>query len=268
MFYADYHLHTDFSSDSSTKMQDMIKGAIHLGLQEIAITDHMDFGYPDPEFPFKFDYKQYADAIHTFQEQYKGKITIRLGVEIGLQEHVKEETETFYQNHSFDFVIGSTHCIKGLELYHDCFYEGKTQEQAYQGYFEDLLNNVKIHDAFNVYGHMDYVNRYGNYDNRELPYHKFQDIIDDILKVIITKGKGIEINTSGFRYGLGYAHPKMEILKRYKELGGEIITLGSDAHSPQFIASHFEDAYQLLKASGFSAFTIFENQKPKWIDLK
>ena len=123
MFYADYHIHTDFSSDSDTKMQDMIEKAIHLGLKEIAITDHFDCCYPDPKFPFLFDYKNYAETIYAFQEKYKGKIVIRLGVEFGLQGHVKEETEAFYHQNSFDFVIGSTHCIKGTELYHDYFYQ-------------------------------------------------------------------------------------------------------------------------------------------------
>lgn len=267
MFLADYHTHTSFSSDSKASMTNMIEKAIQLGLKEIAITDHIDFDYPDPEYPFLFDYKDYYEAIKNCQEKYEKKIHIAIGIEFGLQEIVKEQTQAFYNAHNFDFCIGSTHCINGLELYHNYFYEGKTQKKAYQQYFEDLLNNVKVFDCFQVYGHMDYVNRYGDYNNKNLNYNDFKDIIDEILKLIIKKEKGIEINTSGFRYGLGYAHPKLEILKRYKQLGGEIITIGSDAHTPNDITSHFKEAYELLQAAGFQAITVFRNQKPHWIDL-
>ncbi len=267
MIYSDYHMHTNFSSDSDTAMEDMIEKAILLGLKEIAITDHLDYQYPDPEFPFLLDYDAYTKKIQQMQQKYSDKIIIRKGVEFGLQCHVKKETDDFYNNGIFDFVIGSTHCVKGLELYGNSFYEGKTQHNAYLEYFEDLYNNVKIYDCFNVYGHIDYVNRYGNYDNRNLNYNEFREIIDEILKLLIRKDKGIELNTSGIKYGLGYIHPKIEILKRYRELGGEIVTIGSDAHSPEYIASHFKDAYKLLQNAGFKAFTLFEKQQPYFVDI-
>ena len=114
---------------------------------------------------------------------------------------------------------------------------------------------------------MDYVNRYGDYDNRNLNVSEFREIIDEILKLLIKKDKGIELNTSGIKYGLGYIHPKIEIIKRYKELGGEIVTIGSDAHSPEYVASHIKDAYTLLRHAGFKAFTVFEKQQPHFIDI-
>lgn len=267
MFFADYHTHTAFSSDSTAKMEDMLDAAVKLGLQEIAITDHIDFYYPDLNYPFLFDYNEYAAKIRQYQEQYQGRLTIRLGVEIGLQDIAEKEIKEYCQNHAFDFIIGSTHCVSGKELYHDEFYEGKTQREAYQTYFEDLLHNVQIFDCFQVYGHMDYVNRYGSYDNRDLHYKDYADIIDEILKTLIAKGKGLEINTSGLRYGLGYAHPQLPVLKRYRELGGEIITIGSDAHSPNQITSYFTEAFALLQSAGFKAYTLFENQKPIWKNL-
>lgn len=266
-FYADYHMHTNFSSDSDANIEDMIETAISLGLKEIAITDHLDYQYPDPEFPFLLDYDAYSQKIAQMQEKYSEKIIIRKGIEFGLQAHVKKETDAFYQNGTFDFVIGSTHCVKGLELYGNSFYQGKTQHDAYLEYFEDLYNNVKIYNSFDVYGHIDYVNRYGDYNNRNLNYTEFQEIIDEILKLLIQKGKGIEINTSGIKYGLGYVHPKIEILKRYKQLGGEIITVGSDAHAPNRIAANFKEAYELLHSVGFQAITVFEKQQPRFIDI-
>ncbi|NLK37124.1 MAG: histidinol-phosphatase HisJ family protein, partial [Epulopiscium sp.] len=119
MIYSDYHLHTNFSSDSDTDMEKMILQAIQLGLKEIAITDHIDFDYPDPEFPFLFDYTDYAKKIQQYQQLYGDTIQIRIGVELGLQAHIKESINEFCQKNTFDFVIGSTHCIKRLELYHN-----------------------------------------------------------------------------------------------------------------------------------------------------
>ncbi len=266
-FYADYHMHTNFSSDSHAAMEDMIEKAISFGLKEIAITDHLDCQYPDKEFPFLLDYHAYSEKIAQMQKKYAEKIIIRKGVEFGLQAHVKKETDTFYENGTFDFVIGSTHCVKGLELHGNSFYEGKTQHDAYLEYFEDLYHNIQIYDCFDVYGHIDYVNRYGNYDNRNLNYMEFQEIIDEILKLLIQKGKGIEINTSGIKYGLGYVHPKIEILKRYKQLGGEIITVGSDAHAPDRVCANFKEAYELLHAVGVKAITVFEKQQPRFISI-
>ncbi len=130
MIYSDYHMHTNYSSDSDATMESMIEKAISLGLKEIAITDHLDYQYPDPEFPFLLDYDAYTAKINDMKQKYDGKIIIRKGVEFGLQSHVKKETDDFYKNGIFDFVIGSTHCVKGLELYGNYFYNGKTQHQS------------------------------------------------------------------------------------------------------------------------------------------
>lgn len=268
MFYADYHMHTRFSSDSDASLESMIEKSIALGLKEIAVTDHIDFDYPDPDFPFHFDYDTYSKALLDAQEKYKGKITIRKGVEMGLQSYLKEKISSYHASHSFDFIIGSTHCVNKTELFGLEFFKGKTQKQAYQDYFEDVLKSVRTFDEYDVYGHMDYINRYSPYDNKDLYYEDYKEIIDEILKEIIQRGKGLEVNTSGFKYGLGQTHPQEDILVRYRQLGGEIITVGSDSHSPSTIASYFEIAYELLKDAGFKAVTVFQNRKPSFIDLK
>lgn len=249
-------------------MEEMIQQAIHLGLSEIMITDHVDFDYPDPNFPFLMDYPDYAKKIEECKNQYSSQISIRKGLEIGLQPHIREKSRNFCLQNEFDFIIGSTHCVDRLELYGNSFFQGKTQKQAYTRYFEDVLHNIRTCDFFDVYGHIDYINRYGDYTNHILEVSDYTELIEEILKELIAKGIGLEINTSGFKYGLGYAHPKLAILKRYQELGGEIITIGSDAHSPDYIASHFKEAYELLSAAGFQAITVFEKRIPHFIDIK
>ncbi len=267
MFIADYHTHCNFSSDSETPMEDMIIKAIELGLKEIALTDHVDLDYPNYELDFSIDYNDYNKVFYNLKEKYKDKIKLLLGIEIGLQPHLKQRLVDIYNSVDFDFVIASTHVVDRLDLYNGDFYKNKSKEEAYQLYFEDVLNNIHIHNNFNVYGHLDYIIRYGDFENKALDYNDYKDIIDEILKALIDKGKGIEINTSGYRYKLNQTHPQIEVLKRYKELKGEIITVGSDAHKPQDIAAYFDVAYSLLKQVGFKYITLFEKCNPKFISI-
>ena len=266
MFIADYHTHSDFSSDSSTPLEENIKKAVDLGLREIAVTDHIDFDYPDPDFPFVFDYAPYRAEIERLKEKYSRKIKIKTGVEVGVQPHVLKEIDELMKNH-YDFVIASSHVVDKCDLCTNDFFEGKTKFMAYLGYFADVLNNVKTCDFFSVYGHIDFINRYGNYADKKMVYGDYKFITDEILKTLIEKGKGIEINTSGYRYGLGHTHPQFELVKRYKELGGEIITVGSDAHVPEDISKDFDKAYQMLEEAGFKYLTLFTDKKPEFVKI-
>ncbi|HOQ16211.1 MAG TPA: histidinol-phosphatase HisJ family protein [Defluviitaleaceae bacterium] len=267
MFFADYHVHTSFSSDCQESMENQIQKAIELGLKEIALTDHVDFDYPDPQFPFMIDYDKYMIEFDRIKEKYKDKINIILGVEIGYQPHIVNELNDFFSKYDFQFIICSMHACDRLDLYNGDFFKGKEQKNAYLRYFECVLDNVKKYNYYDVYGHLDYINRYGNYENKILSYEDYSDIIDTILKTIIEAGKGIEINTSGFRYGLGHPSPQFAIVKRYKELGGEIITVGSDAHRKEDICSHFDCAYEMLKKAGFSKITVFKNRKASFVNI-
>ncbi len=263
----DYHMHSNFSDDSDAKMEDMIKSAIAKGLNHIAITDHVDFMYPDPEYPFLIDYDEYKKAVLELKDKYESQIDIAFGVEMGFQPCAEKLIKDFLNEKDFDFVIGSTHCVAGLEMYGDSFYKGKTKKAAFREYFEDVLNSVKTYPVFNVYGHLDYVNRYGGYADNSLNYFDYKDIIDEILRELIARGKGLDLNTSGYRYKIGYAHPQKEILKSYKAMGGEIITTGSDAHKSEDVAADFDKAYALLEELGFKYVSIFKNQKVEFIKI-
>ncbi|MCC8015619.1 MAG: histidinol-phosphatase HisJ family protein [Eubacterium sp.] len=266
MFRTDYHLHTNASSDSEAPAETMIERAIDLGLNEIALTDHFDFDY-------RYTYTNYNEYIPQFiklQEKYKDKIHITLGVEIGLDNMVADTVNAFALSFPFDFIIGSSHSVKKYDLYYDrqeFFSLFKSKKEAYNCYFEEMIKNIKTCHTFNVYGHMDFVNRYGTYSDNSLDYADYKDLVDTALSLLIEKGKGIEINTSGFRYGLGQTHPSIDFVKRYKELGGEIITTGSDAHRPEDVAKDFDTAYEMLKESGFEYITTFRYQKPVFVKI-
>ena len=137
----------------------------------------------------------------------------------------------------------------------------KTEEEIIREYFQCILDNVKLFNNFDVLGHLDYAVRYAPETDKNYNYLKYKDLIDPILETVIEKGKGIEINTAGIRkYYLKDVHPTTDIIKRYKELGGEIITVGSDAHTAGWEATDFHRAEEALKAAGFDYYCTFENR--------
>ena len=260
MFKIDYHIHTNYSLDSDADMEDMVLAAISKNIDEIAVTDHVDYHkqYAPPH------YDDLVNKFNIIKEKYASKINMVLGVEIGLENSIADTINKFTKMYDFDFIIGSSHGVCGKDLYFD---KNKNKKDAYTLYFTEMLKNINSINNFCVYGHIDFISRYGKYDDNTLKYSDFSDIIDDILKTLIYKGKGIEINTSGYRYHLNQTYPQYDILKRYKELGGEIITTGSDAHSPDYVADHFDIAYNMLERAGFKYISKFKNLKPTFVPI-
>lgn len=263
MIIADYHVHSRFSSDSTAPTEDMVEKAISLGMKKVCFTDHMDYDFPDTYgLPFIFDPDEYFNELDRITEKYKSKIKVLRGIELGLQPYLAPRYQKLTDQYDFDFAIGSSHLVDGLDPYYPEYWKDKTAEEGLEIYFNSITNNVKAFTGYQVYGHLDYVVRYAPDKNLVYTYEKFADIIDEMLKTIISHGLGIEVNTAGYKYGLGYAHPQADVLKRYKELGGEILTIGSDGHQPEHLGYDFARAEQLLKSLGFKYYTTFEKKKP------
>lgn len=263
----DTHVHSQYSGDSNAAQDTMIQTAIQQNLAGLCFTDHLDIDYPEQPDLFLLDLPNYTASVQAQKKHYLNRMDICLGIELGLQPHLADLHQDILSQYPFDFVIGSSHVVHGFDPYFSTFYEGRTEESCYREYFESIVENIRAFDGFDVYGHLDYVVRYGPNRNVHYTYAKYSDIIDEILKLLIERGKGIEINTGGFKYGLGHPNPTEEILTRYHELGGEIITLGSDAHAPEHVAYDFEKIPDILKNSGFRYFTIFKERKPEFIKL-
>ncbi len=269
MIRADYHVHSCFSSDSETPIKDIIETAISRGFDTICITDHNDIDFPvtDEGMDFQLDIEKYVAIVSALKNEYKNKITVCLGIEMGLMSHISEEVKKCVNSQPFDFVIGSSHLVNKADPYYPEYYEGRTEVEAYRAYFESILENAKVIKDYDVYGHLDYVVRYGPTQNKNFKYDDYADIFEEILKQLITDGKGIEINTGGLYKNLGYPHPHMDILKRYRELGGEIVTIGSDGHTTDKIGYGFDKAEQYLLEAGFEYYTIFKGRKPEFRKL-
>lgn len=268
MIRADYHLHSSFSGDSSAPMEDMILKGIQLGLTHMCFTEHMDpdFPYPNPEEEgmFELNTDSYLYELARLKEKYASQIQLLFGVELGVQPHLRRELSIYAKSYDFDFIIASSHLCNKKDPYYPSFYEGRSDEEAYREYFLSILDNLRAFGNFDVYGHLDYVVRYGKNKDADYCYDKYKDIFDRILETLMEKEKGLELNTGAIGYGLKELNPCTELLRRYRKLGGELITVGSDAHDPQSVARGFDRAAQILTDCGFRYYATFEKRTPEF----
>ncbi len=275
---ADYHVHTEFSDDSEYLMEQVVMDSIVKGLDEICFTDHVDYGVKndwddvdevkyrekipgEPEnMPIlNVNYPLYYKKYQELKKQYRNEITLKLGMEFGMQAHTIEQYEKLFARYPFDFIILSVHEVEDKEFWTQDFQKGRTQQEYNERYYEELLYLVQHYHNYSVLGHMDLITRYdeaGCY-----PFEKIKPIITKILKYVIADGKGIEINTSSHRYGLKDLTPSRDILRLYHELGGQIITIGSDSHKPEHLGAYIDEAKQELKNLGFKEFCTFDKMK-------
>ena len=265
---SDCHLHSSHSGDSDTPMEDMVLQGIAQGLTAMCFTEHNDFDYPvspgTPAGMFLLNTDSYLYDLIRLKEKYADRIRLLFGIELGLQPEVLQENAILAKSYDFDFIIGSSHICHGRDPYYPDFFEGRPEEEAYREYLESVLENIRKFSNFDVYGHLDYVVRYGPHRDLYYSYEKYKDVLDRILKLLLDKGKGIELNTGGIKRGMKDFHPCRDVLKRYRELGGEIITIGSDSHDTQHIGDAFDRAAGVLKECGFEYYTVFEKRTPEF----
>lgn len=280
MMRADYHFHTEYSDDSTTPIRDQIEQGIKLGLDELCPTDHVDYGIkPDWTEGFvpevrdgnvlaNVDYPKYFAELNELKAEYEGRIAVKKGLEFGIQSITVNDFQKLYDTykHELDFVLFSMHQVDNLEFWTQDFQQGRTQKEYNERYYQEIYDTMKLYKDYSILAHLDLLNRYdkaGIY-----PFEKVRDMVAEILKLAIADGKGIEINTSSWRYGLPDIQPSRAIFRLYKDLGGEIITTGSDAHTPDYLGSHFDEAASILRDElGFKKFCTFEKMKPIFHEL-
>ena len=266
---ADFHNHTSFSSDCKIPMEEMIQKGISLGMTHLCFTEHMDPDYPvsGDGLTFLLDTDAYRSRFLELKEKYSSNIELLWGVELGIQPHLYEQLHTYASSYPFDFIIASSHVLYGEDPYYPSFFEQRKEATVYADYFKDILTNIKHFSDFDVYGHLDYIVRYGPNKDARYSYEAYRDIFDEILKTLVQTGKGLEVNTGGLKYGLLDLHPLREVLKRYRELGGEIITVGSDAHSPDYLQHQFSFVREVLTSLGYRYYSVFKNRTCSFLPL-
>lgn len=275
--FVDYHVHTAYSGDSDYSMEDVVKDAVRLGMDEICFTDHVDYGakvdwdsgekvrYCQGQPMVNVDYHAYAEEISKLRAQYANQITIRMGMEFGMQIHTISKYEALYERYPFDFIILSVHQVEDKGFWSQEFQQGRTQKEYNERYYEEMLALVKQFQNYSVLGHLDLIVRYdkmGTY-----PFRYVKHYMEKILREVIKNDKGIEVNTSSYRYGLKDSTPSMAILEMYRDMGGQIITLGSDSHVPAHLGTHMKTAKELLKTIGFRNFCTYDKMNPIFHEL-
>ena len=270
--FADYHVHTAFSDDSVYPMENVIQDAIAMHMEEICFTEHVDYGIKFDQEPGKpilyrgnepltnCDYPLYFKTIEEMKKRYGHQITIKTGMEFGMQKHTIPQYQALFDRYSFDFILLSIHEIDDQEFWNQDYLQGKSQKEVYEGYYQALYELVSSYKNYSVLGHMDLINRYdkqGSY-----PFEKIKPWIQKVLKVVIQDQKGIEINTSSQRYGLKDSTPSKAILQLYYDLGGTILTIGSDSHKPEHLGCGIQEAKEMLKEIGFQTYCTYEKMSP------
>lgn len=240
----DFHIHSSVSFDSDTPASDIAQAAKQAGLREICFTDHWDY-LPRPDDDHELfsleEYSRAYDGLHI------DGLTIRRGVEIGLNEWNSNECKRLLSKRDFDFVIGSVHYADGYDPYDKKYWDNKSVETAYVRYLEKVLECVKHHRDFDVLGHLTYICKSPNNPfHAPLRYEECSDIADEIMRILICNEKGMEINTSGVDRGVDFL-PSFDYIRRFKELGGEIITVGSDSHDAVRVGQYCNEAMKMLK---------------------
>lgn len=254
----DSHIHTEFSEDSQMKIQQGIEHSQKIGIG-MTITEHLDLKFPAGE-DITFDIDKYFNDY----EKYKsGKFM--LGIEIGMQLICLEENRAIASKYPFDYIIGSIHVANGEDIFYNKFYEGKTKKESYEQYFKSMIDCLKQYDFIDSLGHIDYISRYANFEDKEIHYHEFNEYIDEVLKNIVNNEKAIEINTRRLNNKEAYKN-LVNIYKGYKQNGGKYITIGSDAHNAEDIGKNFMLAKSICEICNLKP-VYFKNRKMEYMSI-
>ena len=259
----DYHMHSTVSFDGHDKPEVMLQAAADKGLKEICFTDHIDYFANVEKQEWVFETADYNEAYDSLSHP---KVKIRRGLEFGLKPYNAPALKEDLKRRPFDFVLGSVHFVDEKDVYYAEYWDGRTVFEAERRYLEEILTCVRVHEDFDVLGHLTYISKCRAHPApRPVPMGEHREIIDEILKELVRKGKGMEMNTSGVDR-CGDFLPYDVYFRRFKELGGQIVTVGSDAHTADRVGQYTHRACEILKDI-FGYVCTFENRKPTFHKL-
>ena len=248
----DSHMHTKFSADSEMLAADALARAAELNLG-VVFTEHFDYELEIGDEIFTFDAATYMNEYKNFRGE-----KVRLGVEVGLRKSARAANENFLATADFDFVIGSIHLTDNMDIYYPEFYADKDKATAYGKYLQQMATEIEVAD-FDALGHIDYICRAAPYDNPEIDYESFSTEIDAVLKIVVSRQKVLELNTRRFTVDRAIRE-LVPVYKRYRELGGLFVTIGSDAHRVSAVGNYLSRAVDFVRELDLSPVT-FRNRK-------
>lgn len=254
--YSDYHVHSCFSFDSEEKPENSIKQAIALGMKQICFTDHQDFHWPVPGEKPIIDFVSYDATLDQLKAHYADQIQVLKGIEIGLAHGNEKDIENLLKQEAFDFIIGSCHVVSGMDPYYPEYWKDKPDRKAFEEYFTATLEGLRSFSGIDTLGHLDYIVRYSPNKDANYSVLDYTDLLDEILRFLIQHGICLEINTASFGKGFDYPHPHPDVLKRYRELGGRLVTVGSDAHRAEQVGLGFQNVEDYVKKYQLDVFHV------------
>lgn len=269
---SDSHTHSSNSVDADNTVDEMCQRALELGLYSLTITDHCESNiYDDPQHSEFGDFSrripQSAEDIVQAQKKYEGRLRLYCGLELGEPVQNLSAAARALQLADFDFVLASVHNIRDEQDFYWLEYRKDTVEELLRRYFAEVLQTARW-NHFDSLAHLTYPFRYIKKKlGLDVDTGRFKDQIDLILRTLALNGKALEVNSSGLRQEIGKTLPGREVITRFKELGGRYVTVGSDAHCCEDLASGIEQAYELLRDCGFTHYTVYEKHKPVLLAL-
>jgi histidinol-phosphatase (PHP family) len=273
MKICDLHIHSENSFDAENSVEELCSAAISRNLYAAAITDHCEapfikcgedceFGSFDRQIP-----KSIADTIAA-KEKFSSKLKILCGIELAEPMHDLQCTEQALAYGEFDFILASVHNLRGEPDFYYIDFTKRDEEKLLNMYFEELIETSEF-KHFDSLAHLTYPLRYIKVTTGKIPNLSiYQDKIDEIYKILIKNNKALEINVSGLFKELGTTLPEFDQIKRFRELGGQYVTIGTDAHKAEFVGKGIEQGIELAKLAGFSSYTIFEKHTPILIPIE
>lgn len=263
----DLHTHTGrYSTDSHLDIDDLLDRAAALGLDGVAVTDHYEPDYPDPRFATRFDIPEYLSHLRAKDRSAAGGPRVLRGIEFGYLPHHASLLDETARSGGFDVVIASVHVLGTKDPYFDRSVYDIGRTGAYGGFLENMVGLLRSGASFDVLGHYDYVTRYAPYEGRRFAYRDAPDLFDEVFRLLVSTGRSLELNTrTGYRLqddGVVDWLPDPDILRRYREFGGERVSLGSDAHQVATVGKVFPEYVEFLHGLGFPGVTVFLDREP------
>ncbi len=255
MITFDSHTHSrnSYDADKNASIKDMCESAISKGLTHIAITDHFDVNAIPEGYDMPYDPEKILNEFNEAKEIYGSKITMSFGVELGQYYQYPELGNEMLKKYHYQTILGSIHSLRGKPDFAFQDMHVKSEEEFKKDWITYLTEICELVDigGFDILTHLTYPLRYMNRIGRKFDMSYDYDYLVTALKKVVDKNLILEVNSSGYRQGVGGPLPDMRIIKLYKELGGKLISIGSDAHKPTDIASNFDKTEELLKYCGF-----------------
>mgnify|MGYP000128081457 CR=1 FL=1 len=267
MLPQDYHLHTHFSGDSRAEMEAVCRAAIARGIREIAFVDHHDFETFSDEFN-RLRLCDYRAEIERCRGLYGDRLTIRCGVEVGEPHAFPAQARELLGGLDFDVVMASLHYIGETATWNGQFFSRYPLEEGVRAYFAELARMVAEAD-FDILGHFDVVlyAAHHTFGLGTLDYTPYEDEVRAILRTLAARGRALEINTKSLRRGMRASNPPLQVLRWFREEGGERVTVGSDAHEPDSVGAGLELALILAREAGFTQLACYEGRQVRPVPL-